>query len=175
MTHSTNSQTLPETAAETYLLTDDGIRRIRAELERLIEVRRAEVADDIRLSREYGDVSESTEYAAAKATQAQVELRIDELRSVLARARPLDFSEIRYDSAGIGAEVTLRDLESDEEWSLTLVSTIEADPERDLISIRCPMGEALLGKQVGEVATAATPSGLQRYEIVEIRRPDGLS
>jgi transcription elongation factor GreA len=150
-------------------LTPVGKQRIEHELERLITVRRAEVSEDIRQSRQIGDVSENAEYAIAKAEQALVEQRIAELRSVLAVATVLEKSEIPDGFAGIGSVVTLRDQELDEEWEVTLVSSYEADPEESQISVECPLGEALLGKQVGDLVIARVPDGNVQYQVVSIR------
>jgi transcription elongation factor GreA len=152
-------------------LTRDGIRRIQEELERLTTVRRQEAANEIRQSREYGDVIESGEFAAARASQSLIEQRIAELRALLANSRELEPDEIPVDQVGLGSQVTVLDQEEEEEWIFTLVNSVEADPERDLISVQCPLGEALLGRRVGETATAATPAGVQHYEILDIRRP----
>lgn len=157
---------------EQSLLTPAGLRRIEAELEHLVSVRRPEIAEDIRQSRQIGDVSENLEYAAAREAQAQVERRISELRQLLATARILDGSEVDSDRAGLGSVVTLRDLETEEEWEVTLVSSIEADPEQDFISVQCPLGEAILGKSPGEVVVAHTPGGATQYQVLSVRPLD---
>lgn len=151
------------------LLTPAGLRRIEAELEHLVSVRRPEIAEDIRQSRQIGEVSENQEYAAAREAQVQVERRITELRQLLGTARILDGSEVDSGRAGIGSVVTLRDTETLEEWEVTLVTSLEADPEHDFISIQCPLGEAIQGRSPGDTVVAQTPAGAIRYEILSVR------
>ena len=150
------------------LLTSDGLRRIEAELEHLV-IRRHDIAEDIRQSRQIGDVSENGEYAAAKEAQAQVERRITELRYYLGAARVLDGAAVDPTRASLGTVVTLLDEELQEEWEVTLVTSLEADPERDFISIQCPLGEAILGKAPSERIIANTPAGFARYEVLRVR------
>lgn len=151
------------------LLTSEGLRRIETELEHLVSVRRHELAEDIRQSRQIGDVSENGEYAAAKEAQAQVERRITELRYYLGAARVLDGADVDTSRASLGYVVTLREEESQEEWEVTLVTSLEADPERDFISVQCPLGEAILGKALNEQVIAYTPAGCARYEVLNVR------
>jgi transcription elongation factor GreA len=160
------------TTQEQPLLTPAGLSRIEAELEHLVSVRRPEIAEDIRQSRQIGDVSENLEYAAAREAQVQVEHRISELRQLLGTARILDGSQADSGHAGLGSVVNLRDVETQEEWEVTLVSSVEADPERDFISAQCPLGEAILGKSPGEVVVAQTPGGAIRYEVLSVRPLD---
>ena len=101
--------------------------------------------------------------------QAFIEQRITELRAVLATAVVLDDGAIPRDHAGIGSVVLLRDLELGDDWELTLVNSVEADPEQDLVSTECPLGSALLGKRVGDLVVTKVPDGEIRYEIVSIR------
>ena len=151
------------------LVTAEGLRRIEAELEHLVSTRRPEIADDIRQSRQIGDVSENGEYAAAKEAQAIVERRISELRYFLGAARVLDGTEVEPGRATLGSVVSLLDGETQEEWEVTLVTSLEADPERDFISIQCPLGEAILGKSPNEQVVAYTPAGTVRYEVLNVR------
>lgn len=151
------------------VLTPAGKQRLQQELEELVTVRRAAVAEDIRQARHPGDLDESPEYSDAKTAQALIECRIVELRTLLGTARILGANDVPPDVTGLGTMVRVQDLDAAEEWEFTLVSSPEADPEEDRISIDCPLGEALLGCRTGETVTLDTPAGPARYRIVSLR------
>jgi transcription elongation factor GreA len=152
------------------VLTSNGLKNIEDELHRLVTVERQEVADRIRDAKDYGDLTENAEYEAAKNAQAFVEGRIIDLKSILARARLLDEAKIPTDQVGLGSTVTVRDLDYGDEWTMTLVSPYEADPDRDRISDLSPVGRALLRHRVGDNVTVKTPGGVTSYEIVSITK-----
>jgi len=152
------------------ILTEMGKRKIEEELEHLEKVHRKEVADRIRESKQFGEFSENSEYEDAKMEQAFVEGRIIELKRILQNAAIVESSEVDTERAGVGTIVRLRDMALKEEWEVTLVGSVEADPDRDMISNESPLGEALVGARVGDVVTVRTPNGLYQYEVVEIRR-----
>jgi len=159
---------------EKYLiLTRTGFKRIEAELETLTTVRRHEVADHIRDAKAFGAIEENAEYEAAKTEQAFVEGRILELKNILNAARIIDDSKAPTDEVGIGSVVTVKDLETDEEWNYTIVGSVEADPDEDRISNESPIGEALMGHKVGDIVEIKIPAGVARYEIMAIRRQEG--
>ena len=159
---------------EKYLiLTRTGFKRIEAELETLTTVRRHEVADHIRDAKAFGAIEENAEYEAAKTEQAFVEGRILELKNILNAARIIDDSKAPTDEVGIGSVVTVKDLETDEEWDYTIVGSVEADPDEDRISNESPIGEALMGHKVGDIVEIKIPAGVARYEIMAIRRQEG--
>ncbi len=152
------------------ILTPEGLRRIENELRELQTVRRQEVADHIRQAKDLGDVTENPEYEDAKTEQAFLEGRISELKNILKSAVVIDESEIPTDQVGIGSVVRVRDLDTGEEMEFTLVGSYEADPLEDRISNESPIGEALLGRRVGDTVEARVPAGRVRYEILSIRR-----
>jgi transcription elongation factor GreA len=154
----------------TIVLTADGRERIERELERLRTVQRKEVAERIRESKQFGEYAENAEYEEAKNEQAFVEGRILDLQRALQQARVLNVSEIPTDHVGVGSCVTVRDEEADETWELTLVSSLESDPDHDRISDESPIGRALLGKHVGDVAEVSAPDGRAAYRVERIRR-----
>jgi len=159
---------------EKYLiLTRTGFKRIEAELETLTTVRRHEVADHIRDAKAFGAIEENAEYEAAKTEQAFVEGRILELKNILNAARIIDDSKAPTDEVGIGSVVTVKDLDTDEEWNYTIVGSVEADPDEDRISNESPIGEALMGHKVGDIVEIKIPAGVARYEIMAIRRQEG--
>jgi len=155
------------------ILTRTGFKRIEAELETLTTVRRHEVADHIRDAKAFGAIEENAEYEAAKTEQAFVEGRILELKNILNAARIIDDSKAPTDEVGIGSVVTVKDLETDEEWNYTIVGSVEADPDEDRISNESPIGEALMGHKVGDIVEIKIPAGVARYEIMAIRRQEG--
>lgn len=157
-----------EQEEELILLTPSGRRNIEEELDRLVTVDRHEVANRIRDAKDYGDLTENAEYEAAKNAQAFVEGRILDLKRILASARTLEETEVPKDQVGIGTTVTVKDLGISDDWTLTIVSAYEADPNADKISDQSPIGRALIGHKVGEVIKVKTPGGLSSYEILEI-------
>jgi transcription elongation factor GreA len=151
---------------EVILLTRNGLQNIEEELHRLVTVERHEVANRIRDAKDYGDLTENAEYEAAKNAQAFVEGRILDLKRILASARVISETDVPTDRVALGSTVTVRDSEFDEEWTLTLVSPYEADPDKDLISDQSPVGRALYGHKVGDSVEVRTPGGKTTYEII---------
>lgn len=152
------------------ILTAGGLKRIKDELDHLRTVHRREVAARIQDAKEYGDLAENSEYETAKTEQAFVEGRILELKRVLQNAHVVEDDEIPSDVVGVGTRVTVRDLDANDEWEFAIVGSIEADPSEDRISNESPVGEALMGKRVGDVVDVETPSGMSKYEIVGISK-----
>ena len=150
------------------VLTPAGYKELVEELESLRTTERREVAERIRDAITYGELTENSEYEDAKNAQAFLEGRIEDLKHIMQLARPLDADEIPTDHVGLGSVVTVRD--DDEDWEFTLVSPVEANPSRDKISDESPVGEALIGKKVGDAVSVTTPAGKTRYEIVAIRK-----
>lgn len=150
------------------VLTASGRRRIETELERLVTVERHEVADRIREAKSFGDLTENAEYESAKTAQAFVEGRILDLKRILANARTLHEDEVPTDKVGLGSMVTVRDLDYGDEWTITLVSPFEADPDKDRISDHSPVGMSLVGHGVGDEIEVKTPGGVTHYEIIQI-------
>jgi transcription elongation factor GreA len=142
------------------VLTSNGLKNIEDELHRLVTVERQEVASRIRDAKDYGDLTENAEYEAAKNAQAFVEGRILDLKSILSRARVLSDAEVPTDRVGLGTTVTVRDLDYGDDWTMSLVSAFEADPDNDRISDLSPVGRALMGHHVGDQVTVKTPGYL---------------
>ena len=153
---------------EDIVLTPSGRRRIESELEHLVTVERHEVADRICDAITFGDLTENAEYEAAKNAQAFIEGRILDLKRILANARTLIEDEVPTDTVGLGSMVTVRDLDFGDEWTLTLVSAFEADPDKDRISNLSPVGRALMRRRVGDMVTVKTPGGETHYEVIQI-------
>lgn len=143
---------------------------MEAELKRLKFEERPKLIAAIKHARELGDISENAEYHAAKETQRHLEAKIAELQDKLSRVRSLDLDKISNDKAYIFSKVQVKDLRSGEQIQYTIVPPEEADPDNDVISVKSPIGAALLGKAIGEVIQVAVPSGQIQYEILGITR-----
>jgi transcription elongation factor GreA len=146
-----------------YQITEAGKRELEAELEAL-KGRRGEIADKIAEARNYGDLSENAEYDTAREDQALVESRVAEIEDILANAEIIQ--------AGTGNKVVLGstvELKNDgKSVTYSVVGPVEADPLEGKISNESPIGEALMGKKVGDTVTITTPKGSTTYEIVTI-------
>ncbi len=152
------------------VLTPRGHQKLEQRLDYLRNVQRREVAERIRDSKQFGDLAENAEFENAKTEQALVEGQIIELRRVLQISQVLDPSDIPTDHVGIGSIVQMTNLDTDDEWELTLVGPFEADPDNDLISDESPVGEALVGKKVGDIVNVRVPNGALQYRIDSIRK-----
>jgi len=157
-------------AEREVLLTARGLKKIEDELDQLRTVHRKRVADRIRESMQFGELTDNSEFEDAKNDQAFVEGRIDELRQILAAARVIEDEDVLTDSVGVGSIVRVKDLETADDWEWTIVGTFEANPSEDKISNESPVGKALLGKKMGDTAVVEIPAGVARYEVVGIRK-----
>ena len=151
-------------------LTKEGYEKLRSELERLQTKERPKVVDAIASAREFGDLSENAEYAAAKERQMHLESRIMSIHEKLTRSEIIDESQIPKDKAYLGAFVKLRDKKKNTEVTYMLVSTDEADFTENKISTESPIGKAMLGKGIGAQIEATVPAGKLEFEILDIFR-----
>lgn len=151
----------------TYL-TQGGYDKLKAELEELKINGRREAARAISEARAQGDLSENAEYDAAKNAQGMLELKINELETVLANARVIDESQLDDSKVAILSNVTIKNLKTGKEMTYKLVSETEADAKQMKISVTSPIGQGLLGKTKGEVAKITTPAGAMEFEVVNI-------
>jgi transcription elongation factor GreA len=150
------------------ILTEEGLKQLQDEVNYLSNVKREEVAEQIRQAREFGDISENSEYDDAKNEQALLEHRIANLQEKLRRARVIKDSEIETDKVSVGSTVTLRDRKAGDVRIYTLVGSAEADPTKAKLSNESPVGQAILGKRVGDVVTVNIPVGALDLEILAI-------
>lgn len=148
---------------KTYKITEVGKKELEAELETL-KNRRGEIADKIAEARNYGDLSENADYDSAREDQALVETRIAEIEDILAKAEIIKAG--KSTRVSVGSTVELKS--NGKTFTYTLVGPVEADPLEGKISNESPIGEALMGKKVGESATITTPKGEVAYEIVKL-------
>ncbi|HHT02087.1 MAG TPA: transcription elongation factor GreA [Firmicutes bacterium] len=150
------------------ILSVEGLRRLEAELEHLKSVRRRQIAERIRQSREFGDLSENSEYQDAKEEQAFVEGKILTLERTLRNAIVIEEDAGNPKAVGVGRTVTLRDQANGDVLTFTIVGATEADPAKARISNESPVGRAVMGKEAGEIIEVMVPAGLIRYEVVEV-------
>jgi len=150
------------------VLTNEGLAKLNEELILLKTITRKEVAERLKIARGYGDLSENSEYDEAKNEQAKVEARILELETIITKAKVVNRSDINSGAVGIGSHVLLLDTEYNEELNVCLVGSSESDPDGNRISNESPIGEAILGRKVGETIEAVTPSGTLKFKILKI-------
>lgn len=149
-------------------MTPEGYQKLKDELDRLLKVERPKNIQDIAEARAHGDLSENAEYHAAKERQSFIEGRIQELQGKLAAADVIDPTKINQPNIAFGAKVKVVDIEADTEYEFTLVGPDEADVKSGKISISSPVGRALIGKEVGDIAVVKAPARTIEYEIIEI-------
>ncbi len=152
------------------MLTDEGLLKLEQELEMLKTQKRQEVAEKIKIARGFGDLSENSEYDAAKEEQAQVEARIVHLENMLKNAKVIDQDDIDLNKVSIGTRVKVYDIEFEEELEYSIVGSTEADPDLFKISDESPVGKALIGKNVDDVVEVETPGGVFQLKILSINK-----
>ncbi|HHV56749.1 MAG TPA: transcription elongation factor GreA [Firmicutes bacterium] len=157
-------------AEKEVILTRAGLEKLEQELEDLKTHRRHEVAERIKQAREFGDISENSEYEDAKREQAFIEGRILELQNMLQKVRVIDEAE-GDGRVQVGSTVTIVDLDAPqpEEIEYTIVGSAEANPRQRKISNESPVGKALLGQSVGSEVEIQAPIGLLHYKIVAVQ------
>lgn len=149
-------------------ITPEGKKQLEEKLNYLKTVKRVEVVKKIGQAREFGDLSENSEYDAAKDEQAVVEGQIADIENTLLNAIVVKKSAIDTSKVGVGTTVKLYDEEFDEEVEYKIVGSDESDPKKGLISHESPVGSALMGHKEGEMVVARTPNGEVRYKILSI-------
>ncbi len=151
------------------ILTAEGLRKLEEELEHLKTVKRKEVAERIKQAKEFGDLTENSEYEDAKNEQAFMEGRILQLEQMLRNPKVIDNHATPGNEVVVGSTVRLKDLGSGEELAYMIVGSAEADPDEDKISNESPVGRALLGKRKGDVVEVVVPAGKIRYTVLQIK------
>lgn len=156
--------------AKKNIMTFEGLKKLENELEDLKVVKRKEVAQKIKEAREQGDLSENAEYDAAKDEQRDIELRIEELEKIIKNAEVVDETEVDLEKINVGCLVKVYDEEFDEELEFKLVGSTEANSLEHKISNESPVGQALIGRKVGEKVEVETQAGIMVYKILDIQR-----
>lgn len=148
--------------------TEEGLSRIKEELNQLRTKGRAEIARQIAEARDKGDLSENAEYDAAKDAQGLLELKIAKLEEIVSNARLIDESKIDTSKVSILSKVKIKNKKNGALFTYTLVSEEEADLKESKISIGSPIGQGLLGKKIGETAVVLAPAGKIEFEVIDI-------
>ncbi|HET8805057.1 MAG TPA: transcription elongation factor GreA [Gaiellales bacterium] len=151
------------------ILTQTGYEKLKATISELETVKRREVAERIKAAREFGDISENSEYDDAKNEQALLENRIARLKEQLRAARVIDTTDIPKDVVSIGSKVKVKYVDDGETDEYEIVGSAEADPANNRLSNESPVGQAVLGHKKGEVVEVAAPSGSIKLQIVSIK------
>jgi transcription elongation factor GreA len=144
------------------VITQEGLEKLKEEIEHLSTVKRREVAERIKEAREFGDIAENAEYDDAKNEQALLEQRIAQLEERVRRATVIDDKDISTDQVQVGSTVHVKDQKSGDSQKFQIVGSAEADPTEHKLSNESPIGKALLGHKRNEVVTVDVPRGPKR-------------
>jgi transcription elongation factor GreA len=144
------------------ILTPEGLEKLKGEIEYLSTDKRREVAERIKEAREFGDISENSEYDDAKNEQAMLEARIAQLEDKLRAASVIDASELTSDVVRVGSVVSVSDEDKGRSLDYTIVGSTEADPRQNRLSNESPVGKALVGRKKGDVVSVQLPNGKAR-------------
>ena len=150
--------------------TEEGLKKLREELNHPKDVERPKAAQAIAEARDKGDLSENAEYDAAKEAQGMLEMKISKMEETLANARVIDESQLDTSKVLALSIVKIKNQVNGMEMTYTLVAESEADLAAGKISVNSPIGQGLLGKSVGDVAEIKVPSGIMKFDILEISR-----
>ena len=151
------------------ILTPEGYEKLKQEIDYLRSEKRREVADRIRVAREFGDITENAEYDDAKNEQAMLEQRIAVLEERLLNARVITKSDIAKDVVSIGSKVRLKDMGANETIEYHIVGSAEANPAEFKLSNESPVGKAIIGRKKGETVEVAAPRGTLKFKIMDIQ------
>jgi transcription elongation factor GreA len=151
------------------LLTPEGLQKLKEEIEYLTTDKRREVAERIKHAREFGDISENSEYDDAKNEQAMLEQRIAQLGERLKRARVIEAEDVPAGIVAVGARVRLKDIDANETIEYVIVGSAEANPAERKLSNESPVGRAIIGRKKGETVEVAAPRGSLKYKIIDVK------
>jgi len=151
------------------ILTPEGFEKLKDEIEYLSVDRRREIADRIRVAREFGDIAENAEYDDAKNEQAMLEHKIAQLEERLLSARVITKKEISKDAVSVGSHVRLRDMQANKTFEYHIVGSAEANPTENKLSNESPVGKAIIGHKKGDVVEVSAPRGALKFKILEIK------
>jgi transcription elongation factor GreA len=150
-------------------ITISGLKKLKAELEELKNIKRPKIVSAIAEARSHGDLKENAEYHAAKEQQAQMESRVIAINDIIARANVIDVTKIENNGNVVfGSTVNLKDLETDQKIKYKIVGQDEADASKNLIYFQSPIGKALIGKKIEDLVSVKTPSGERNFEILSV-------
>ena len=148
--------------------TEEGLKKLKDELDQLKSVERPKVIQQISEARDKGDLSENAEYDAAKEAQGHLEDKINKLESIYSNARVVDTSKLDVSKIRLLTKVTIKNISNGMTMIYSIVPEAEADLNSKKISVSSPIGKGLLGKSVGEIAEINIPNGIIKFEIIKI-------
>jgi transcription elongation factor GreA len=151
------------------ILTPEGYEKLKHEIDHLRGDKRREVAERIRVAREFGDIAENAEYDDAKNEQAMLEHKIAQLEDRLLTARVITKKEISKDMVSVGSRVRLRDVAAKQTFEYHIVGSAEANPAENKLSNESPVGKAIMGHKKGETVEVTAPRGSLKFKILEIK------
>lgn len=149
-------------------MTEEGYNKILSEINYLESVKRPEISAQIAEARDKGDLSENAEYDAAKEAQGILEGKIAQLKGLISNVRLIDEAQIKTDVVQIMNKVKIKNLQNKAVMTYTLVSDSEANLKENKIAVSTPIAQGLMGKRVGDIAEIQVPSGIMKFEIMEI-------
>lgn len=149
-------------------LTAEGVAKYEERLEYLKTTGRTEIAEQIKIARSFGDLSENAEYDAAKIEQARIEYEIVEIETMLRNVILIDEDNINTDTVSVGATVSVTNLDTKQDMAFQIVGSAESNPRENRISNESPVGAGLLGRKLGETVEIATPGGVMHLKINSI-------
>jgi len=156
--------------SEPRYFTEEGLQKLKDELNHLISVERPSISQQIAEARDKGDLSENAEYDAAKEAQGMLELKISKLQELLRDARIIDESKMDKSKVLILSKVKIKNLKNGALMNYTLVPEKEADLKKGKISVDSPIAKGLLGKKVGDKVDIHVPAGVIPFEVIEVSR-----
>ena len=151
------------------ILTPEGFKKLQREIDLLRGEKRREVAERIRVAREFGDIAENAEYDDAKNEQAMLEHKIAQLEERLLTARVITKKEISKDTVSVGSKVRIRDVNAKQTFEYHIVGSAEANPAEHKLSNESPVGKAIMGHKKGETVAVAAPRGSLKFKIMDIK------
>ncbi|HET8605857.1 MAG TPA: transcription elongation factor GreA [Gaiellaceae bacterium] len=151
------------------ILTPEGYEKLKQEIAHLQTEKRREVAERIRVAREFGDIAENAEYDDAKNEQAMLEHKIAQLEERLLAARVISKKEISKDMVSIGSHVRVKNMDANKTFEYRIVGSAEANPAENKLSNESPVGKAIMGHKKGDVVEVSAPRGSLKFKILEIK------
>ena len=153
--------------AITYM-TEEGYKKVLEELNNLENVERPAISKQIAEARDKGDLSENAEYDAAKEAQGMLEMKISQMKDIIANARIIDETKLKTDTVQLLNKVTIKNLKTGQTMTYTIVSESEANLKEHKLAVSTPIAKGLIGKKVGDKIQINVPSGKMEFEIIKI-------
>jgi transcription elongation factor GreA len=151
-------------------ITEEGLQRLKDELDQLVGVERPAISKLIAEARDKGDLSENAEYEAAKEAQGMLEMKISKLKDAIGNSRIIDGSKLDTERIQILNKIKIKNTKNNSTMEYTIVSDSEADLKQGKIAVSTPIARGLIGKRVGDKVEIRVPSGVIPFEIIEISR-----